>query len=105
MDTSVISLQPSQTHTYQTTSVPVFKNSQTVNDRLGAFGRDPTNERCRHTCKLMLYRYIRQITVITDLGLLTGRERIPAGIEDITLAAYSQTRERESIKQRKRHYY
>src|SRR6218665_1880446 len=33
MDTSVISLQPSQTHTYQTTSVPVFQNSQAVNDR------------------------------------------------------------------------
>src|SRR6218665_1275448 len=34
MDTcTIISLQPSQTHTYQTTSVLVFQNSQTVNDR------------------------------------------------------------------------
>src|SRR6218665_1657898 len=56
MDTSVISLKPSQSHTYQTTSVPVFLNSQTVNDRWGAFENDPTTERCRHTCKLMLCR-------------------------------------------------
>ena len=32
-----------------------------------------------------------------------GRERIPAGIEDIIrLAAYSQTRERESISSKER---
>jgi len=97
--TSVISKQPYQTHPYQTTSEPVFLYSHTVNDRWGAFGRDPTNERCRHTCKL---RIIRQITVITDLRLLTRRDRRP-GVYDIKLTAYSRTRER--IKQRRRHYH
>src|SRR6218665_892956 len=52
-----------------------------------------TNERCRHTCKLR----IRQITVITDLRLLTRRDRRP-GVYDIKLTAYSRTRER--IKQK-----
>ena len=44
---------------------------------------------------------IRQITVITDLRLLTRKERRP-GIEDIRLAAYSRTRERERQTQRHR---
>src|SRR6218665_2025518 len=98
MNTSVISIQPYQTRPYQTTSAPVFQNSQTVNVRRGAFGRDSTNERCRHTFKLR----IRQITVITDLRLLTRSDRRP-GVEDIKPTAYSRTRER--IKQRKRHYH
>ena len=42
---------------------------------------------------------IRQITVITDLRLLTRRERRP-GIEDIRLAAYRRTRERERERER-----
>src|SRR6218665_2791364 len=44
---------------------------------------------------------IRQITVITDLRLLTRKERRP-GIEDIRLAAYRRARERERERERDR---
>src|SRR6218665_3290090 len=66
------------------------------------YGRAPHN-RLRNAWPILLSAIHPVVyPLLTDLRLLTERERIPAGIEDIRLAAYSQTREREEEHQAKK---